>query len=153
MGRIQGATIVERSVEEVFDFVADELNETMYNPLMVHAEKTTPGPIGVGTRWSATILARGRPLDMDIEVTEYDRPHRLGSLTRTSAADVDGLLVFEPDPAGTRLAWSWELRPKGALRLVGPLLGVGRQQEAELWADLKAYLESKAARSGPQAPG
>jgi hypothetical protein len=144
MGRIEGATIVERSVEEVFDFVADELNEAKYNPLMVRTEKTTPGPIGVGTHWSATILARGRPLDMDIEVTEYDRPRRLGSLTRMAAADVDGLLTFEPDPAGTRLVWSWELRPKGALRLVGPLLGVGRQQEAELWADLKNYLESRA---------
>ena len=144
MGRIEGATIVERSVEEVFDFVADELNEAKYNPLMVRTEKTTPGPIGVGTHWSATILARGRPLDMDIEVTEYDRPHRLGSLTRMAAADVDGLLTFEPDPAGTRLVWSWELRPRGALRLVGPLLGVGRQQEAELWADLKNYLESRA---------
>ena len=146
MGRIQGTTIVERSVEEVFDFVADELNESKYNPLMVRTEKATSGPIGVGTHWSATILARGRPVDMDIEVTEYDRPHRLGSLTRMAAADVDGLLVFEPDPAGTRLVWSWELRPKGALRLVGPLLGVGRQQEAELWADLKRYLESQGAR-------
>ena len=144
MGRIEGATIVERSVEEVFDFVADELNESKYNPLMVRTEKATPGPIGVGTHWSATILARGRPVDMDIEVTEYDRPRRLGSLTRMAAADVDGLLTFEPDPAGTRLVWSWELRPKGALRLVGPLLGVGRQQEAELWADLKNYLESRA---------
>ena len=147
MGRTEGATIVERSVEEVFDFVADELNETMYNPLMVHAEKTTPGPIGVGTHWTATILARGRPLDMDIEVTEYDRPHRLGSLTRMSSADIDGLLTFEPDPAGTRLVWSWELRPKGALRLVAPLLaGAGRQQEAELWGELKAYLESRQLR-------
>jgi len=148
MVRIEGATIVERSVEEVFDFVADELNEAKYNPLMVRTEKTTPGPIAVGTRWSATILARGRPLDMEIEVTDYERPHRLGSLTRMASADVEGLLTFEPDPAGTRLAWSWDLRPKGAYRLVGPLLAsVGHQQEAELWADLKDYLEGQGSRA------
>ncbi len=148
MVQIQGATIVERSVEEVFDFVADELNEAKYNPLMVRAEKATPGPIAVGTRWSVTILARGHPLDLDIEVTDYDRPKRLGSLTRMSSADVEGLLTFEPDPAGTRLAWSWDLRPKGAYKLMGPVFAnVGRAQEAELRADLKRYLEGDRSRA------
>ena len=142
MGRIEGATIVERSVEEVFDFVADELNEAKYNPLMVRAEKTTPGPIAVGTRWSATILARGRPLDMDIEVTQFERPRRLASTTTMSTADVEGVLTFEPDVAGTRMSWSWELRPKGVYKLMGPLFArTGRRQETEIWEGLRRYLE------------
>jgi hypothetical protein len=54
-----------------------------------------------------------------------------------------GAVTFEPDPAGTRLRWSWELQPKGVFKLMGPLIAhMGRRQEAEIWAGLKRYMES-----------
>jgi hypothetical protein len=143
MVRIQGSTVIARPVEDVFDFVADERNEPMYNPRMIRAEKMTSGPVAQGTRWSATIESRGRPLDMMIEVTDYTRPTRLGSTTSTSMAEIHGAVTFEPDPAGTRMGWSWELQPKGVFKVMGPLVArVGRRQEAEIWAGLKRYMES-----------
>ena len=61
---------------------------------------------------------------------------------RPAGADIRGAVTCEPDPAGTRLHWSWELRPHGVMRLFGPLVAaVGRKQEAENWAALKRYLE------------
>lgn len=142
MVRIQGATLIERSVEDVFDFVADELNEPRQNPHMVRSEKTTPGPVGEGTRWTATVLSRGRPIDVDVEVTGFERPTRLASFTSMSTANIEGELTFEPHPVGTRMSWSWELRPKGAFLLVGPLFAlVGEGPDAEIWTELKRYLE------------
>lgn len=142
MVKIEGSTVIAQPVAYVFDFVADERNEPMYNPRMMRAEKVTPGPIAEGTRWSATVTTRGRPIEMTIEVTDYARPHRLGSTTSMSAAEIRGVLTFEPDVAGTRLRWSWKLRPKGALKLLGPLIArMGRRQEAETWAGLKRHLE------------
>jgi uncharacterized protein YndB with AHSA1/START domain len=143
MVKIEGSTVIARPVEEVFDFVADERNEPKYNPRMTRAEKVTTGPIAEGTRWSATVTARGRPLDMQIEVTDYARPHRLGSITSMTTAQIQGTVTFEPDPAGTRLRWSWDMRPKGMLKLMGPVISrIGRRQEAQTWAGLKRYLES-----------
>ena len=55
MAHIQGEVFIRRPVEEVFDFVADERNEPTYNPNMVGSELITKGPIGVGTRFRATI--------------------------------------------------------------------------------------------------
>ena len=81
MVTIEGSTTIARPVEDVFDLVADERNEPRYNPQMTAVEKLTPGPIGTGTRWSATVDSRGRPMPMEIEVTGYDRPHRLASTT------------------------------------------------------------------------
>ena len=86
MVTIQGQTVIARPVEEVFDFVADERNEPKSNRRMIRAEKLTSGPVGLGTRWTATIAARGRPIDMTIDVTDDHRPHRLGSVTRMSTA-------------------------------------------------------------------
>jgi hypothetical protein len=48
MARIEGAIVIGRPVDVVFDYVADQSNEPQYNPHMVRAEKITPGPVGKG---------------------------------------------------------------------------------------------------------
>jgi hypothetical protein len=48
MVHITGEIDIRRPVDEVFDFVADATNEPLYNPLLLRAEKTTDGPIGIG---------------------------------------------------------------------------------------------------------
>lgn len=143
MARIHGSTVIARPVEEVFDAVADERNEPTYNPRMTSVAKLTPGPIGVGTRWRATLLAGGRPVVATLRVTEYAPPYRLGCATTMERAVITGRLTFDREPAGTRMTWSWELRPRGLMRLATPLIAfVGRRQEAAIWAALKRQLES-----------
>ena len=46
MVRIEGQIVINRPVEEVFDFVADERNEPRYNPRMRRAEQLSDGLIG-----------------------------------------------------------------------------------------------------------
>lgn len=143
MGKIDGEIFIARTPEAVFDCVSDERNEPKYNPHMVRAEKSTTGPVGVGTLFEATMTAGRRRADMVIELTEYDRPTRVGSRTTTSMADIDGVITLEAAPGGTRMRWSWELRPKGLSRLATPLImGMGRRQERAIWQGMKAYLEN-----------
>jgi hypothetical protein len=144
--RIEGEITIDRPAAEVFDFVADERNEPLYNPRLTHVELLTPGPIGVGTRYRAETTAHGRAVPMTIELTDYARPHRLGSRTHLVAMDIMGQLTFEPAPEGTRMRWCWILAPRGALRLARPLLAwMGRRQERAIWASLKRLLESSPA--------
>jgi hypothetical protein len=51
-------------------------------------------------------VSTGRPVDMAIEVTGYERPHRLGITTHMSSMDLHGGLTFDPAPDGTRMRWS-----------------------------------------------
>jgi hypothetical protein len=45
-----------------------------------------------------------------------------------SLMDLHGRLTFEPVPPGTRMRWSWQLQPRGVLRLMGPLVAsMGRR--------------------------
>jgi hypothetical protein len=53
VARVEGEILIEKRVEDVFDFVADERNEPRFNPRMLRAEKLSPGPIGAGTRFRA----------------------------------------------------------------------------------------------------
>lgn len=153
MARIKGEIVINRPVEEVFDIVADERNEPRYNPRMLRAEQTTAGPIGVGTRFRAEVAARGRPIPMTIELTTYERPRRLASSTLMASLAIGGTLAFDPVPNGTRMRWSWELRPRGVYKLLTPLVAwIGQRQEAANWAGLKRFLEGQA-RPVPARPG
>jgi len=152
MARVEGETVIRRPVAEVFDFVADERHEPAYNPRMVRSRKVTDGAVGVGTRFEAYMATRPRPMRMVTELTGFERPHRLELRTTSGFAEVRGAMAFAAVDGGTRMRWSWVLRPHGALRLAGPLLGwVGRRQEAAIWAALKEHLES-GAPSQPSPP-
>ena len=140
---IEGEILIARPVGEVFDFVADERNEPLYNPQLTAAEKITAGPVGAGTQYRATTTTMGRTVSMTIETTGYDRPRLLASSTRLPVMTIRGTLTFEPVPAGTRMRWSWRVRPRGLFRLLTPAIAWrGRQQERVIWAGLKRYLET-----------
>ena len=92
MIRIEGEIVINRPVEEVFDVVSDERNEPRYNPRLLWVEKISSGPIGRGTRFKAATKAMGRPVEMTIEFTEYERPRRLGSSTHMPTMEIRGAL-------------------------------------------------------------
>jgi hypothetical protein len=141
---IRGEIVIERPVEEVFDVVADERNEPRYNPRLVTVEKTSPGPIGVGTSWRAETTRGRRRIPMTIDVTAYERPRQLASRTRLAGIDITGELSFEPVSAGTRMRWCWQLQSHGPLRLLGRLIvRQGERQEQAIWSSLKHFLETR----------
>ena len=145
MTRIEGVLVINRRVEEVFDFVADERNEPCYNPRMLRAEMISPGPIGVGTRFRAETRTMRASAEMTIEVTGYERPRRLTSSTHLSSMDIHGTLAFDPVHEGTRMRWEWNVKPRGFFKLMRPLIArMGRRQEETIWDNLKRFLEARA---------
>lgn len=142
MAHIGGEVLIERELADVFDFVADERNEPLYNPIMEIVEQVTDGPIDVGTHFQARTTSMGQPVDMVTVITGFERPRRIALKTHMSAMEIDGSLTFEPVDSGTRMQWSWNIEPRGVYRLMGPILAqLGGRQEARIWSQLKHYLE------------
>ena len=142
MSRIRGGIEIARGPEEVFDVVADQRHEVLYNPGMVDSVKLTDGPIGVGTRFRATMRTRGRPVHFTTECTAFDRPRRIATRSVMAGSVAEGEVRCDPIPGGTLFSWDWEVTVGGPARLAGPLVGViGRRQERRIWAGLKRLLE------------
>jgi uncharacterized protein YndB with AHSA1/START domain len=140
---VQGDIVINRPIDEVFDFAADERNEPKYNPQMTLAEKVTPGPIGLGTKFHA-VMTGARAADMTIEYTEFDRPRRLGSTTHMSAMDINGTLLFESQGQSTKMKWLWDIEPRGFIKLLGPIVRrIGERQELANWTGLKKVMEAQ----------
>jgi hypothetical protein len=131
-------------VEQVFDMVADERNEPRYNPRIVRAQKTSQGPVGRGTRFTAQPKGMGTRGVMTIEVLDCDRPGRLATSIRSSYMDANGTLTFAQVEDGTRMRWSWDMTLRGAARVLSPLLrAVGPRWEYRNWAGLKQFMENR----------
>ena len=144
MPHIEGDIFIKRSVEDVFDFVADERNEPRYNPRMLRVKKITTGPIGLGTRFHGETRTRRKTTEMTIEWTAYERPNRLGSSTHLATMEIDGTLTFDAVPDGTHMRWSWELQTRGFLKLMAPIfVRIGRRQERTVWTNLRELLEEQ----------
>ena len=144
MAHISGEITINAPVEEVFDLVADERNEPMYNPRIVSAEKVSEGPVGRGTRFVAEPKGMGTKGRMTLEVLDYDRPHRLHNVVRSSYMEVDGTLTFAEVEGATRLRWDWDMSLVGPIRVMSPLLAlIGPRWERRNWVGLKQYIESR----------
>ena len=143
MTRITGEVTIDAAVDEVFDMVADERNEPRYNPRIVRAEKVSEGPVGAGARFVAEPKGMGSKGVMTLKILEYDRPHRLHNVVRSSYLQVDGVLTFEKVDHGTRLRWDWDMSLIGAMRILSPMVAlVGPSWERRNWEGLKEYLET-----------
>ncbi len=145
MARIEGEIVIGRPADVVFDYAADPGNEPEYNPRMVRAEKITAGPVGQGTRFRSAVASMGRTVEMLIECTRYERPVLFATAITMRQADFTYRLTFQPAADGTRMHWSGDVRPKGALKLLGPLITwLGIRQEKRIWASMKRHLEAAA---------
>lgn len=143
MAHITGHIRIAAPVGRVFDTVADSRNEPSFNPAMTGVELLTSPPIGLGTRFRARMGKAG--MEMLVELTEFQRPHRLGSRTTSSMMETSGTLTFAADGADTLMSWDWQVRPRGWLRMLGPLSGLlGSRMERRIWTGLKHQLEGDA---------
>jgi hypothetical protein len=145
MIRASGSVVVERPAEECFDFVADLRNEPSFNPDASNIRQTSPGPIGLGTKWEEDVRPLGHFV---VTVDRYDRPRELGFDARNPRADIGVLFRFAPDGQRTSITAEIEMRPRGPLKLLTPILRpmMQRMYERRRAPMLKRALEG----SGPK---
>jgi hypothetical protein len=125
--------------EETFDFLADLRNEARWNPRVVEIQQGTPGPVGTGTRFRGTYRGIG---SLDTVLTRCDRPHRIAFHSEGPRMEIDGVFVLSPATAGTDVALDADLRPRGLLSKVVPLIGpLFRRKNAAAAKRLRAALE------------
>jgi uncharacterized protein YndB with AHSA1/START domain len=145
---IRNTILINRPIEEVFDFAVDSRNEFRWNPKVRAMTKVTDGPIGLGTRMAAKWTMSGH---IEMECTEYERPYRWawangGPIAVTVTVRLSG------EAGGTRLRTAFDARAHGPARLFFPVfMRIMRKEEARNMGYLKACLESgRAAQASSQ---
>ena len=135
--RVTTTTRIACPPENVFDLLADLRNDTQWNSRVSRAELRSSEPIGLGSRFA--IVNGGTPYD--VTITSYDRPSRL-VFEASGKPDLTIACTFTPRGDETELESDFDFRPRGALRVLFPLLApVIRRDVPKQYASFKALCE------------
>ena len=130
------SVVIRRAPMDVFAVLRDKdkIPQKPGSPVLV-LERTTPGPVGVGTRYREVVqmmpFVRGEILS---ELTRFEPPEHLEE--DFYGAGMKGHLAYEflPEEGGTRLIQRESVQMQGFARLFEPLVAqmLGRQLRARL---------------------
>ena len=144
MGDVTLRLTIDRPVEEVFAFYVQPENHLKWQDGMLDVVQTSEGPVGTGTRFRIRQKLGGQVHDGIFEITEYERPNRLGITATTDRGMIDhrSLAVFDETGDSTRLTLNVWPTPRGWRRMLRPLIKVMiRRQLPRDFNRLKEALE------------
>jgi uncharacterized protein YndB with AHSA1/START domain len=72
-----GSAVIDRPIEDVFAFLADGTNDPKFSPRVQQIEKTTDGPIGVGTVFESKVKDAGMTTGRKFELTAVEAPTKI----------------------------------------------------------------------------
>ena len=77
MIKIENSIVINRPVDEIFEFMANAENNPQWQSGTQEAVKTSEGPIGVGTTFTSVSQLLGKRLESVVEYTTYEPNKRL----------------------------------------------------------------------------
>jgi uncharacterized protein YndB with AHSA1/START domain len=105
---------IERPIEEVFEYVSTPENDPTWVSASLRNQRSSPGPMRVGTTTEEDVKFLGRMSRYTWEITEYEPP--ISIAYRATSGLLPGAAVrlrLEPVEGGTRLTHSVDLEPGG----------------------------------------
>jgi hypothetical protein len=130
-------------MEEVFAFLADLENDVKWRREWIDAEKTSEGPLGVGTTFRLDAKFFGRLVEVEYEVTEYEPNRRTAYKTLSGPLSLTFWRTFENVDGGTQVTIRYEAEVNGLLKLAAPLIVMmGKRPLARELPELKEMMES-----------
>jgi carbon monoxide dehydrogenase subunit G len=146
MSQFSVGVFIDRSPQEVFDFLSDPAIKHRWMPMLQSAEWTSSGELGVGSTVRAILKMAGKETEMHLEITQWDVPDRYGYKMLTVMFPLKAMahsFRLEPGDGGTRVSQVGEFEMVSVLRFAAGLMGkyASRMNQNEL-NTLKQLLEA-----------
>lgn len=144
-GRFDATIVIDRPIEEVFDFIADGENDKKFSSRIIEIAKTTEGPPRVGTRYASTAKDAGLTMKHEFELTEFEPPSRIRwtELSKHPLVVTEGGYDLAPAGGGTQLTFFNELQGRGiGVLLIGLALRSARKGADAFAEAIKAAVET-----------
>ena len=144
MRRIEVGIVINRPIDDVFEFVSDPENVRLWQSGVLESRQTSEGPMGVGATYLEVRQSLGRRMESNSEVTRYERNAKLGSST-SEPVPFEAEYTFEAAPGGTKLTLAARMELGGLFKLTEPILmWLFRADMQGAFDTLKDILEAQA---------
>lgn len=119
MPSYQQSIFIRRAVSDVYAYMGDISREHEWQPQLLEAEQTPPGPTLVGSRRRYVTGFMGKRIENTYVVQAIEENRRLVcETTPDSAVSAATLLTWEEEGDGTRVTMAVEGKAGGALRFI-----------------------------------
>src|SRR5688572_16448794 len=122
MIRVEDSIVIQRPIEEVFAFLADQTNAPHWQSGLLEVRRTTDGPLGIGTKHTAVRKFMGRRLEATNEYVVYEPNKEVTFKGTAGSAEFQHSYLTEHTAEGTKLISRMEMQPKGLFGLAEPLI-------------------------------
>jgi hypothetical protein len=139
---------IERSPQDVWDYMMDFSNAARWRNLVRQIDVITPGPLRAGSELIVTFDVMGKVRRVASEVWAFEPARRYG--VRNTEQRVTGVFEYTlaPELTGTRVTFACDIRPHGYMWLLLPLLlRDNRIRYAEQLSSLKTEVERQRSAS------
>src|SRR5215217_414000 len=112
---------INRPVEEVFAFLTNEKNHPKWDKLSVVMECQEAGPWRKGMKFREVRKVGGRDTEVFSQIVDFE-PNRHMEIRSITGPDFHGNWQFQPAGNGTQLVYQAEMKFKGPMRLLEPVI-------------------------------
>ncbi len=107
------------------------------------SDKTTPGPVSVGTIFTQKVELNGATNQADIKVTEYEEFNTFAHEGQSGPAAYSSRFELEAIEGGTRVVHSFSVSIGGIMQMMEPMMGAWlKKNSRESVFNLKRLIEA-----------
>jgi carbon monoxide dehydrogenase subunit G len=144
--RFEATELIDRPIEQVFDFLLDGENDKKFSSRVLAIEKKTDGPIRVGTVFASTVKDAGIKTEREFELDAIERPTRIRwhELSTAPVFVPGGGYDLAAEGTGARVTLFNELEGQGIGKLIkGFALRSARKSADGMVRSIKTVIEAE----------
>jgi carbon monoxide dehydrogenase subunit G len=143
MAGFKRSIVVERPIEEVFDFATDLENASLLLPGVTKTEMLTPNGVQPGARFRETRLMNGKERSAVIEIVDHQRPRLHVAKAEMLGMKATYTFRFFPEQAGTKVEMEGEVTGNLLWKLfLGMIVRMMEKGDGDYLGRLKEAMES-----------
>lgn len=146
MTRFEHSVVIQRPVDDVWDYVMETTNNPMWQGPMIEVRRPAGEPLELGSEIPEVASFLGRRFDLTLVVTEYEPRRKSAVRTSSGPVSLDGSYRFDAiDEGSTRFTTEAMVEAHGFFRVAEPVFAqLARREWESSCAALKDILEAEA---------
>jgi carbon monoxide dehydrogenase subunit G len=146
MDNFEATVVIDKPIEEVFDFLVDGENDKKFSPRVLEIKKKTDGPIRVGTVFASTVKDAGFKTEREFELDVVERPTRIRwhELSTAPVTVPEGGYDLVAEGTGTKVTLFNQLEGQGLGKFIkGFALRSARKNADGMVQSIKTVIEAE----------
>jgi hypothetical protein len=143
MARIEESVQINCPVEKAFAYTTDAGSWSKWNTAIPEAEKTSQGPVSIGSTFRGTVHLMGRSMAWTAKATEYEANKKFGKNIDSGSVLIEQHNTYTPTKDGVKYTIVYDMKFTGFLRLLSPMIVSSMRKELKMsLINVKQILEA-----------